>query len=48
MPEDAFHDVGIIDESNDAHLGATVGALERIDLVNLLNQSGPQPACDAN
>ena len=41
MPEDTFHDVGIIDECNDAHGAAAVGAFERIDLVNLLNQSGP-------
>ena len=29
--EDAFDDIGIIDECNDAHGGAAVGALERID-----------------
>lgn len=30
MREDAFHNVGIIDECNDAHGDAAVGALERI------------------
>ncbi len=35
------HKAGIIDECNDAHGGAEVEALERIDLVNLLNQPGP-------
>ncbi len=39
--EDAFDDVGIINECNDAHGGTAVGALERIDLVHLLNQPGP-------
>jgi len=35
------HTAGIIDECNDAHGCAAVGALEWIDLVNLLNQPGP-------
>ncbi len=30
---------GVTDECNDAHHGPAVGTLERIDLVNLLNQS---------
>ncbi len=41
MLEDTFHDIGVIDERNDAHGGAAVGALQRTNLVNLLNQSGP-------
>ena len=27
VPEDAFHDIGVIDESNDARGGAAVGSL---------------------
>ena len=39
--EDPCDDIGIVDERDDAHGGAAVGALERIDLVNFLNQPGP-------
>ncbi len=38
---------GVVDQRDDAHGGAAVRALERIDLVNLLNQPGPVglPTC---
>lgn len=41
VSEDPFDDIGVVDERDDAHRGAAVGTLERIDLVNFLNQSGP-------
>jgi len=41
VPEDPFDDIGVVDERDDAHRGAAVGTLERIDLVNFLNQPGP-------
>jgi len=39
--EDCCHDVGIIHECTDSRLSAKVGPLQRINLVNLLNQPGP-------
>ena len=39
--QDPLDDIGIVDQCNDAHRGAAVGALERIDFVHLLNQPGP-------
>ena len=41
MLEDALNDIGIVNERDDAHRGAAVGTLERIDLVDFLNQPGP-------
>ena len=49
MFENAFDDTGIVDACHDAHGGAAVGALERIDLVNFLNKpdlSGLAPPID--
>ncbi len=40
MPEDPFDDIDVVDDRDDAHRGAAVGTLDRIDLVNFLNQPG--------
>jgi len=39
--EDSFDDIGIVDERDDAHVAAAAGTLKRVDLVHLLNQTGP-------
>ena len=39
--EDPFDDLGIVNERDDAHRGTAVAALERVDLVDFLNQPGP-------
>ena len=41
MFQDPLNDILFLDQGDDAHGGAAVGALERIDLIDLLNQSGP-------
>ena len=41
MLEDPCDDVGLLDERDDAHGGAAITTLERIDLVHFLNQAGP-------
>ena len=41
MSENPFNDLGLVDECDDTHRGTAVSALQRIDLVNLLNQPGP-------
>ena len=41
VPEDPFDGFGLVDECDDAHCGAAVDTIERIDLVNFLNRPGP-------
>ncbi len=41
MPKYAFDHIDIVDECDDAHVAAAVDTLERVDLVDLLNQPGP-------
>jgi len=40
MSENPFNDIGIVDEGDDAQGAAAVAALERVDLVDFLNQPG--------
>lgn len=40
VPEDPLDDIGVVDERDDAHRGAAAGTIERVDLVNVLNQLG--------
>ena len=39
--QDAFDDIGTVDECNDPQGGAAIRTLEWVDLVNFLNQPGP-------
>ncbi len=41
VPEDAFDDIGVVDERDDAHGGAAANAFERIDRVIFLHQPCP-------
>ncbi len=40
MLQDPFDDVGLVAERDDVQVGAAVGAFERVDLVDFLNQPG--------
>lgn len=41
MPENSLNDIAVVDEGGNAQGGGAVAALERVDLVNFLDQPGP-------
>jgi hypothetical protein len=41
MAEEAFYDMGIIDEADDFHLMAAAGTTERVDFPDFLDELSP-------